>query len=147
MNKVFLIGNLTRDPELRSTTTGRSVCSFSIAVNRTFANQMGERITDFFNIIVWGKQGENCAKYLAKGRKVAIIGELQTRTYEKDGQKRTVTEINASDVEFLSPRDQLFGGQGAGYDGGFSSRNDSVPAMPMDSDDGFTDIEDSDLPF
>ena len=102
MNKVILIGNLTRDPELRVTTSGRSVCSFSIAVNRNYTPQTGERLTDFFNIVVWGKQAENCGKYLAKGRKVAVSGELQNRSFEgKDGVKRTVTEINAIDVEFL----------------------------------------------
>ena len=105
MNKVFLIGNLTRDPELRTTASSKSVCSFSIAVNRAFSNQQGEKVTDFFNIIVWGKLGENCAKYLSKGRKVAVMGEIQNRSYEKDGVKRTVTEIIASDVEFLTARD------------------------------------------
>ena len=142
MNKVILIGNLTRDPELRVTPTGRSVCSSSLAVQRTFANQAGERVTDFFNIIVWGKTGENCSKYLSKGRKACVVGELQTRSYEaKDGTKRTVTEIVANEVEFLSPR---------GDDGVSRSRDTFRPEQPpvLDAPDGFTDFDDdSALPF
>lgn len=143
MNKVFLIGNLTRDPELRTTASSKSVCSFSIAVNRAFSNQQGEKVTDFFNIIVWGKLGENCAKYLSKGRKVAVMGEIQNRSYEKDGVKRTVTEIIASDVEFLTARDS----QG---DSSYSQREYSAPARkmaPMPEEDSFTELSDEDLPF
>lgn len=90
MNKVFLIGNLTKDPEMRSTQSGVAVCNFSIAVNRRFRNaQTGQRETDFLNVIAWRQLAELCAKYLAKGRKVAIAGSIQTRTYEaKDGSKR-----------------------------------------------------------
>jgi single-strand DNA-binding protein len=99
----MLIGNLTKDPELRSTTTGISVCSFSIGVSRRFQNQEGERETDFFNIVVWRKQGETAAKYLRKGSQVAIAGQIQIRNYEaKDGTKRYVTEIHAEEVQFLS---------------------------------------------
>ena len=102
MNKCMLIGNLTKDPELRSTTTGISVCSFSIGVSRRFQNQNGERETDFFNIVVWRKQGETAAKYLRKGSQVAISGQIQIRNYEaKDGTKRYVTEIIADEVQFL----------------------------------------------
>lgn len=105
MNKVILIGNLTRDPELSKTPNGVSVCRFSIAVNREYQNAEGERETDFFNINVWRNQADNCAKFLAKGRKVCVVGSLQNRSYEdKDGVKRTVTEITASEVEFLSPK-------------------------------------------
>lgn len=104
MNKVYLIGNLTRDPELNTTPSGVSVCRFSIAVNRNFTAQDGSRETDFFNITVWRGQGENCGKFLKKGNKVAICGRLQTRTYEVDGQKRTATDIIADEVEFLTPR-------------------------------------------
>ena len=103
MNKVYLIGNLTRDPELSETTGGVAFCRFAIAVNRTFVNQDGNRDADFFNITVWRGQAENCGKFLKKGSKVAIVGSLQNRTYEdKDGVKRTVTDIVASEVEFLS---------------------------------------------
>ena len=105
MNKVLMIGNLTRDPELSETPNGVAVCKFSIAVSRDFTNAEGNRESDFFNIVVWRGRAENCAKYLKKGNKVAIIGSLQNRSYEdKDGVKRTVTEVIASEVEFLTPK-------------------------------------------
>ncbi len=103
MNKVYLIGNLTRDPELSETSSGVAFCRFSIAVNRAFAGPDGNREADFFNITVWRNQAENCGKYLKKGSKIAIAGSLQNRTYEdKEGVKRTITDIVASEVEFLS---------------------------------------------
>lgn len=103
MNKVILIGNLTRDPETGETSNGVAYGKFSIAVNRPYTNGDGERETDFFNITVWRGQAENCGKYLHKGSKVAIIGSLQNRSYEdKDGIKRNVTDIIANEVEFLS---------------------------------------------
>ncbi|MBQ0099282.1 MAG: single-stranded DNA-binding protein [Firmicutes bacterium] len=105
MNKVILIGNLTRDPELTETPNGIAVCRFSIAVLRDYANSDGARETDFFNITVWRGRAENCGKYLKKGNKVAVVGSLQTRSYEdKDGIKRNVTDIIASEVEFLTPK-------------------------------------------
>lgn len=111
MNKVVLIGNLTRDPELRTTPGGVSLCTFSIAVNRNFTNSAGEREADFFNITVWRGLAENCAKYLAKGRKVGIAGSLQSRNYEdKDGNKRYTIDVVADDVEFLSSRSDSEGG-------------------------------------
>ena len=87
MNKVFLIGNLTRDPEMRSTQSGVPVCNFSIAVNRRFRNaQTGQQETDFLNIVAWRQLAELCGRYLTKGRKVAVTGSIQTRTYEaQDG--------------------------------------------------------------
>ena len=103
MNKVYLIGNLTRDPELSETSSGIAFCRFSIAVNRTFANADGNREADFFNITVWRNQAENCSKFLKKGSKVAVVGSLQNHSYEdKDGIKRTLTDIVASEIEFLS---------------------------------------------
>ena len=105
MNKVILVGNLTRDPELTETSTGVAVCRFAIAVSRDYANADGTRETDFFNITVWRGRAENCGKYLKKGNKVAIVGSLQTRSYDdKDGNKRYVTDVVASEVEFLTPR-------------------------------------------
>ncbi len=105
MNKVFLIGNLTRDPELSTTPSGVAVCRFSIAVSRDYAGADGARETDFFNVTVWRGRGENCGKYLKKGNKVAVVGSLQNRSYEdKDGVKRNVTDVVASDVEFLTPK-------------------------------------------
>ena len=138
MNKVILIGNLTRDPEQRTTPNGVSVCNFSIAVNRRFKNQAGEQVTDFFNIIVWRQLADTCARYLAKGRKVGVIGELQTRSYDaKDGTKRTVVEIVADEVEFLTPRGERDIGGGA-------QANANIAGADMD---GFSDINDDELPF
>ncbi|MBR2870802.1 MAG: single-stranded DNA-binding protein [Clostridia bacterium] len=105
MNKVILVGNLTRDPELSETPSGIAVCRFSIAVSRDFANADGNREADFFNITVWRGRAENCGKYLKKGNKVAVVGRLQNRSYDdKDGNKRYVTDIVADEVEFLTPR-------------------------------------------
>ena len=105
MNKVCLIGNLTRDPEVSETGSGLTLCRFSIAVNRNYSSSDGERQTDFFNITVWRALAENCGKYLKKGSKVAVVGSLQNRSYEdKDGIKRNVTDIVANEVEFLSSK-------------------------------------------
>lgn len=107
MNKCILIGNLARDPELSTTTNGVPVCRFSIAVSRRFSNSDGEREVDFLNIVVWRNIGENCHKFLKKGSKVGIVGNIQTRSYDAtDGSKRYVTEIVAEEVEFLSTRSQ-----------------------------------------
>ena len=103
MNKAYLIGNITKDLELSKTTSGVSVTHFSIAVNRPFVKDDGERETDFFNVTAWRGVAENCVKFLSKGSKVAVVGSLQNRSYEdKDGNKRTVTDVIASEVEFLS---------------------------------------------
>ena len=100
MNKVEVIGNLTRDIELHKTQSGKKVATFNIAVNGY------NDTTDFFTVNVWNAQAENCAKYLSKGKKVAIVGELHNRSYEdKDGNKRIVCEITANEVEFLSPKE------------------------------------------
>ncbi len=105
MNKVFLIGRLTRDPELRYTGNNTAVASFSIAVNRNFSNQQGEREADFINIVVWRKQAENVKNYLQQGSQVAIDGRIQTRSYDdNNGQKRYVTEVVADNVEFLGSK-------------------------------------------
>lgn len=105
MNKVFLIGRLTRDPELRYTGSNIAVATFSLAVNRNFTNQSGEREADFINIVVWRKQAENVKNYLSQGSQVAIDGRLQTRSYDdQDGKKRYVTEVVADNVEFLGTR-------------------------------------------
>ena len=106
MNKVFLIGNLTRDPELTETASGVPVCHFSIAVNRNYSSQDGERQTDFFNCTAWRAMAETIARYTKKGKKVAVVGSIQMRNYEDNqGVKRTAVDIIAQDVEFLSPRD------------------------------------------
>lgn len=127
LNKVFLMGNLTRDPELKYTPQGTAVAKFSIAVNRQFKGGDGEmkKEVNFFNIVVWGKSGENCSKFLSKGRPVFVEGRLQNRTYEtQDKQKRTVTEIIADSVQFL-------GGGGPGGPGapgrGVEEGGDAAP--------------------
>ena len=105
MNKCILIGNLTKDPELTTTSNGVAVCRFSIAVSRRYANSDGERETDFLNIVVWRSLGENCHKFLKKGSKVGVVGNIQSRSYDAtDGTKRYVTEIVAEEVEFLSTK-------------------------------------------
>ncbi len=107
LNRIVLIGRLTREPELRFTPNGHAVCSFTLAVDRPFTNQEGNRETDFINIVVWNKQGENCAQYLAKGRLAAVDGRLQIRSYDgNDGQRRYVTEVIADNVRFLSSRNE-----------------------------------------
>ena len=141
MNKVYLIGNLTRDPELSETSTGVPFCRFSIAVNRAFAGADGNREADFFNITVWRNQAENCGKYLKKGSKIAIVGSLQNRTYEdKEGVKRTVTDIVASEVEFLS--------SGSARENG-GEEFDDMPVKPArPTKPTLTEVEDDDtLPF
>ena len=105
MNRVILIGRLTRDPELRYTSSNIPTCTFSIAVNRNFTNQAGEREADFINIVVWRKQAENCKNYLNQGSQVAVEGRIQTRNYDdQNGVKRYVTEVVADNVQFLDTK-------------------------------------------
>jgi single-strand DNA-binding protein len=111
LNNVVLIGNLTRDPELRYTPSGLPVATLRLAVNRNFTNQQGEIETDYFNVVVWRNQAEKCAEYLSKGRQVAITGRLQSRSWEaNDGQKRSIVEVVADRVVFLGRRDRQEGG-------------------------------------
>lgn len=133
MNKVYLIGNLTRDPELSTTANGISLCRMSIAVSRRFAGPDGNRETDFFNISVWRGAAENCGKFLKKGSKVAVAGSLQNRSYDaQDGTKRYVTDIVADEVEFLSSKND-------------NSSNDEMPESKPVSD--LQPIDDDQLPF
>lgn len=137
MNKVFLIGNLTKDPELKLTSSSIPVCTISIAVNKPFSAGSGEREADFFNIVTWRGLAENCSKYLKKGNKVAVFGYLQTRSYDgNDGQKRYVTEIVAEDVEFLTPKSASEGG-------GSYERSAPVKKSIRDNEP----VEDDQLPF
>ena len=101
MNHVILIGRLTRDPELRYTPKGTAVTTFTLAVGRQFTNQDGEKEADFIPVVTWGKVAKNCADYIGKGRLVAVEGRIQVRWYEKDKQKRKVTEVVAKKVQFL----------------------------------------------
>ncbi len=111
LNRIILIGRLTRDPELRYTPNGVAVATFTLAVDRNRKNAQGERETDFINIVVWQKQAENVANYLSKGKLAAVDGRLQIRSYEgQDGQKRWVTEVVAENVRFLSPKDSAGAG-------------------------------------
>lgn len=104
MNKTFIIGNLTHSPELKTVSGGISVCTFTVAVNRR-RREGQEQEADFFRVTAWRQLGENCAKYLDKGRKVAVTGAISTRAYQgKDGSPRASLELTADDVEFLSPK-------------------------------------------
>ena len=146
MNKVILIGNLTRDPELSTLNSGTSVCKFGLAVNRRFANkQTGEREVDFFNITVWSAQGENCHKYLRKGNKACVTGRIETRTYEQDGVKKSAFDIIADEVEFLTNPNS---GEAAGFDGPAQQSAPAAPASaPKVKVSELKPIEDEDLPF
>ena len=105
MNSVVLVGRLTKDPELITTNNGISVCRFSIAVQRKFANEDGEREADFINIVAWRGLADTCGKYLKKGTRVGIEGSIQTRSFDgKDGVRKYATEVVADEVEFLSPK-------------------------------------------
>ena len=128
MNKIFLIGRLTKDPELRYTPSGAAVCSFTLAVGRRFTSQSGEKEADFINIVVWNKTAESSAKYLSKGRQAAVEGRLQIRSYDdKDGQRRWVTEVIADNVEFL--------GNGQGQGGQNKQDDDWGQEIVFDSSD------------
>lgn len=139
MNKIILIGNLTRDPELRTTSTGINVCSFSIAVNRRKSGQgQDQPEADFFRITAWRQLGELCQRYLSKGRKVCVVGSVAVSTYEgRDGLTRASLEVTADEVEFLSAR-----GEAGEY----------TPSEPTDmgsapTGGGFTEIDEDELPF
>lgn len=151
MNKVFLIGNLTKDPEMRSTQSGVAVCNFTIAVNRRFKKENGEQETDFLNVIAWRQLAELCGKYLAKGRKVAVTGSIQTRQYEaKDGSKRTAWDIVADEVEFLTAQNQQSSTQSApGAYTTAASKDSGTAYAPQPHNDfgGYTQVDDEELPF
>ena len=152
INRVVLTGNLTRDPELRSLPSGMSVCSLRIASNtrRKGASGEWEDKPNFFDVTVWGAQGENCARFLAKGRPVALDGRLEWREWQaQDGSKRESVEIVADSVQFLGGRDE---GQGGGG-GGFTPRSD-VPVnqsdfqpQPVAAPAGNGSAADDDIPF
>jgi single-strand DNA-binding protein len=169
MNRVVLVGRLTRDPELRYTPSGVPVATFTLAVNRTFTNQQGEREADFINCVVWRKPAENVANFLKKGSLAGVDGRIQTRSYEgQDGKRVYVTEVVAESVQFLEPKSASggstgsFGGQretanpygnnnqnqpyrnnNNNNHGGGYTRVDEDPF----ADSGQIDISDDDLPF
>lgn len=129
MNKAILIGNLTKDPEIRTTNTGTSVAAMTVAINRRYKDADGKQLTDFIPVVAWRKLADLCGQYLHKGKKVAVVGEIQTRTYlADDGGKRYATEVVADEIEFLSP---------AGKQTIFTEPDEN----------GFTEIQDEELPF
>lgn len=131
MNKVILIGNLTKDPEAHTTQSGISRSSFTVAVQRRFTNQQGQREADFLPVIAWRQTADFCNRYLTKGRKVCVEGSIQTRSYDaQDGSKRYVTEIIADSVEALGGR-----------------QDDKPAAQPAAQPGEFQEIEDDNLPF
>ncbi len=142
MNKVILIGNLTKDPELTTTNNGISLCKFTIAVQRRFSNADGSREADFIPVIVWRSQADNCYKYLKKGNKAAVYGSIQTRSYDApDGTRRYMTEVIAEEVEFLSSR------SGDGDYEGDEPAKEKPAAAKKDVVSKFEPIDDDNLPF
>ena len=145
MNKAILIGNITRDPEVRMTNNGVSVCSFTVAVQRRFTNQQGERQADFIPVVCWRGLAENCGKYLRKGSKVGVCGTIQVRNYEaNDGTRRYVTEIIADEVEFLDRASD----RGEPRSDFPDMPSAPAAASPFGNDMGFGDaLDDDELPF
>jgi single-strand DNA-binding protein len=172
INRVVLVGRLTKDPELKYTPNGTAVATFTLAVNRQFSNQQGEREADFLNIVVWRKAAENVANFLKKGSLAGVDGRIQVRTYEQDGKRQYFTEIVADNVQFLEPKGSPGGGrnndyygappmepQGNPYGGGNQNQrpnqnqnnNKQGGYTRVDEDpfagNGQIDISDDDLPF
>lgn len=141
LNRVVLVGRLTHDPELKYIPSGTAMTQFSIAVDRRFPNKDGERETDFVRIVVWSKLAEVCANYLGKGRLVAIDGRLQVRSYEQEGQKRTITEVVAENVQFLDRGNQNQQQQ----KGSWEQRGSNSTGTEQYGTD--VNIEDDDIPF
>ena len=172
MNKAILIGRLTRDPELRYTSSNRAVCQFTIAIDRPFtSNATGQREADFINVVVWDKTAENVGKYMSKGRLIAVEGRIQTRNYDNnEGKKVYVTEVVATNVQFLESKNATSNSNGNGFDSmpeppmekspydfgndtPVSNSNNSANTMNIDDNDPFAafgeqeEISDNDLPF
>ena len=153
MNKVILIGRLTKDPELKTTSNGLSTVTFSLAVQRPFTNQNGEREADFINCVAWRKQAENIAKYCNKGSQVAAEGRISTRSYDaQDGTKRYVTEVVCDNVTFLGAKGSGSTGN-TGYEPDPNPQNDNAIESTDVTEDPFKDfgeevvLTDDDLPF
>ena len=145
MNKLTIIGNLTRDPELRTTQSGVSVCSFTVAVNRRRTQQSQQPEADFFRVSAWRELGENCAKWLIKGKKVAVVGPVSVSTYQgNDGKTYANLEVLAQDVEFLSPAGQVENAPQAAP----APQQAQQTQMPIaGAPAGFTAVETDELPF
>ncbi len=150
LNQVILMGNLTRDPELRQTPNGQNVCSFSLALNRSYKDQHSDEwkeVTDYIDVVAWGPLGERVAEYLSKGRRALVQGRLQSRSWEQDGQKRSKVEVLASDVTFLDSR-----GGSDNNEGGNTPEAKSVSSNNSKKDVVIEDIGDEpinldDIPF
>lgn len=141
MNKVILVGNLTKDPELTTTNNGISLCRFTLAVQRRFTSGDGEREADFINIVVWRAQADNCYKYLKKGSKAGVVGTLQTRAYDgNDGTRKYATEVVAEEVEFLASK-------GASNTEEAEAPAGSKSSGKSDVVNKFEPIDDDNLPF
>ncbi len=143
-NQAIIMGNLTRDPELRQTPGGQSVASFAVATNRSWQDpQSGDRkdSVEYHDVVAWGKLGELCSNYLSKGRKVLVVGRLQTRSWEADGVKKQRTEIVATDINFLSAGPGEGNGPGPSEGGKKSGNTADIQEMPGD------DINLDDIPF
>ena len=137
MNKLTIIGNLTRAPETRVTQTGKNVCTFTVAVNRR-RSPSGQQEADYFRVSAWDKLAEHCQKYLDKGKKVAVVGAVKVNTYNaNDGSARAQLEVTADEVEFLSPAAET---ARPAYQPAATAEPDSIP-------EGFEQVEDDDLPF
>ncbi|MHC5278922.1 single-stranded DNA-binding protein [Listeria kieliensis] len=154
MNRVVLVGRLTANPELRYTPAGVAVTTFTLAVNRTFTNQQGEREADFINIVVWRKPAENAANFLRKGNLAGVDGRVQTRNYEgQDGKRVYVTEVVAESVQFLEPKNGATSSNNAsGGNQSYSQRNtpqatQNASSDPFANDGKPIDISEEDLPF
>jgi single-strand DNA-binding protein len=158
VNQVTLLGNLTRDPELRQTPNGQNVCSFSLALNRAYKAQNGEwqEATDYIDCVAWGPLAERVSQYLSKGRRALVQGRLQSRSWEQEGQKRSKVEVLANDVTFVDSRGEgggNAGNAGGGYDAGGDSSAPAAPkAATKKKDDVVEDIGDEpinldDIPF
>lgn len=150
-NQVTLMGNLTRDPDLRQIPSGQSVCSFSLALNRSYKGSDGnwQEATDYVDVVAWGPLGERVAQYVTKGRPVLVSGRLQSRQWEQDGQKRNKLEVVANDVTFLGGRNEDDSSGGGSYSS--SSNNSGAPAKKSDDvvveDIGDEPINLDDIPF
>jgi len=140
INRLTIIGNLTRDPQLRYTPQQTPVCDFTVAVNRRQKSDNGQQEADFFHVTAWKQLAENCSRFLSKGRKVAVCGPVSARTYQaNDGSTRVSLDVTADDVEFLSPRNEQEMVQEQSYQ--------RQERMAIQHEAGFTPVETSDLPW
>lgn len=154
LNQVILMGNLTRDPELRQTPNGQNVCSFSLALNRSYRDAQGEwqEATDYVDVVAWAQLGERVNQYLSKGRRCLVQGRLQSRSWEQEGQKRSKVEVLANDVTFLDGRGSENGGDNGGEGGSATPAGKPTPSNSKKDDVVIEDIGDEpinldDIPF